>query len=246
MRIKPSEINIKHNKNPTTISGGIEKWIRNYSAIHPVSLGFVVFISVSIIVALLSVPFYQENLWDFWGNVLVEAHGMMFDLLVIGVFVFWLHRIGYKQLTIMRYKEELEDYLGWEDKEAMFKIITLVKKLNYWGVSKIYLAEAYLIKGFLREANLKGANLDGANLIEADLIRANLRGSYLIGADLTNANLTSANLIGADLRRADLRGADFTKANLRGANLETAMYDQFTKWPRGFNYKKSGAILYLL
>ncbi|MFK5968967.1 MAG: pentapeptide repeat-containing protein [Candidatus Marithrix sp.] len=246
MRIKPSEINIRHRENPTTLFGRVEKWIRHYSAVHPVSLGFAVFISVSIIVAILSVPFYLENLWNFWGNVLVEAHGMMFDLLVIGVFVFWLHRIGYKQLVIMRYKEELEDYLGWQHIEAMFKIITLVKKLNYWGVSNIYLSGAYLKKGFLREANLRGTNLDGSNLIEADLIRANLREAYLIGADLTNANLTNANLIGADLRMADLRGANFTGANLRKAILETAMYDEFTKWPRGFNLKKSGAILYLL
>ena len=243
---KPSERNIRHRKNPTTLLGSVEKWIQHYSAVHPVSLGFAIFISVSIIVATLSIPFYLEDLWSFWGNVLVEAHGMMFDLLIIGVFVFWLHRIGHKQLIIIRYKEEIEDYLGWQHIEAMLKIIDLIKKLNYWGVSDIYLSGAYLKKGFLREANLKGANLDGSNLIEADLVRANLRGAYLIGADLTKANLTDTNLVGADLRRADLRGANLTGAKLRKAILETAMYDEFTKWPRGFNYKKSGAILYLL
>lgn len=246
MRTKPSEINIRHRENPTTLITRWEKQLQHYAAVHPVLLGFIVFILVSVIVSILSVPFYLEDLWGFWGNVLVEAHGMIFDLLVIGVFVFWLHRIGHKQLTIMKYKEELEDYLGWQHIEAMFKIITLIKKLNYWGVSDIYLSEAHLEKGFLREVNLKGANLDGSNLIEADLIRANLKGAYLIGADLTNANLTNANLVGTDLRRADLRGANFTRANLRGANLETAMYNEFTKWPTGFNYKKSGAILYLL
>jgi len=246
MREKPSEIHVGYRENSPTFLTRWDKWIRNFSAIHPVALGFVVFVIVLAIVATLSMPFYRENLWEFWGNVLVEAHGMIFDLLVIGVFVFWLHRIGHKQLTIMRYKEELEDYLGWQHSEAMFKIITLIKKLNHWGVSNIYLADAYLKQGFLREANLRGSNLDGANLIEVDLIRANLKGAYVIGANLSKANLTDANLAGADLRRADLRGADLTGASLRGTNLEAAMYDDLTKWPKGFNPKKTGAIFYWL
>jgi hypothetical protein len=246
MRLKPSEINFKHRENPITIITQLEKRFRIYSAVNPVALGVVVLILVSAIISALSIPFYRENLWDFWGNVLVEGHGMIFDLLVIGVFVFWLHRIGRKQLLIIRYRESINDFLGWEHIEAMFKLITLINKLNHWGVSDIYLAGAYLKEAFLKEVNLKGANLDGANLIEANLISAHLKGAYLIGADLTKANLTNAILIKTDLRRADLRGADLTGAKLKGAILTGAMYDDLTKWPKGFNPKKTDAIFYWL
>ncbi|MDM8568688.1 pentapeptide repeat-containing protein [Thiotrichales bacterium HSG1] len=246
MRIKPSEIHIKHRENPTTAITRFEKQIQRFFALHPVVLGLIVFIIVTIIIASLSMPFYQANLWDFWGNVLVEGHGMIFDLLIIGVFVFWLHRIGRKHLLIIRYREQIDDFLGWEHQEAMFKLITLIKKLNHWGISDIHLSGAHLKGAFLREVNLKGANLDGSNLIEANLINAHLKHAYLIGADLTRANLTNAVLIKTDLRRADLRGTIFTGAKLRGANLEAALYDDLTKWPKGFNPKKTGAILYLL
>ncbi|MDM8564446.1 pentapeptide repeat-containing protein [Candidatus Halobeggiatoa sp. HSG11] len=246
MRIKPSEIHIKHRENPETFLIRFEKRFRHYSAVNPVALGIIVFVVVAAIISALSMPFYKENLWEFWGNVLVEGHGMIFDLLIIGVFVFWLHRIGYKQLIIIRYREEIDDYLGWQHQEAMFKIITIIKKLNHWGVSNIHLVEAHLKKAFLKEVNLKGANLDGANLIEANLTSAHLKNAYLIGADLTRANLTGAILINTDLRRADLRGAIFTKAKLRGVNLEGAMYDDLTKWPKGFNPKKTEAIFYWL
>ncbi|MCK5876033.1 MAG: pentapeptide repeat-containing protein [Candidatus Marithrix sp.] len=246
MRLKPSEIHIKHRENPTTSVIQLEKQVQHFFAVHPVLLGIIVFVVVTIIIASLSIPFYQEDLWAFWGNVLVEGHGMIFDLLIIGVFVFWLHRIGRKQLLIIRYREQIDDFLGWEHQEAMFKIITLIKKLNHWGVSNIHLSEAYLEKAFLTEVNLKGANLDGADLVEANLVEANLKYAYLIGADLTRANLTNAVLIKTDLRRADLRGTNFTKANLKGANLDGAMYDDLTKWPKGFDPKQTGAIFYWL
>ncbi|GEM_PF-850366 len=201
----------------------IKKWLKNASAQKPVKLVFYVFCITTIIVMSLSLPFYFEDLWHFWGNVLIEIHGLLFELLIMGVFLLWLESLGHKQITITRYREEIEDYLGWNDDEATYRIVANIKRLNNYGISNI---------------NLKGAFLKGANLTEINLQSANL-----LGSDLRGANLEKAQLKGADLRKADIRGANFLKAELSGTNLEAAVYNIMTRWPEGFDHKKVGARL---
>ena len=158
----------------------------------------------------------------FWGNILVEAHGMLFDLLVIGVFILWLNRLGERRQTIQRYREEIEDYLGWNEKEATYRIVGNIRRLNRESVSDIALSQAYL----------QGAKLGGADLHKADLWGANLHGAILLATDLCEADL-----IGANLRGANLHGA-----GLRGAKLGGARYNDETIWPDGFDPEAAGAI----
>jgi len=223
----------------------VKKWLKYLAADKPVKLAFYVFCLATLIIMTLSLPFYMENFWGFWENILVEAHGLLFDLLVLGVLVLWLQKLGKWQLTVMRYREEIEDYLGWNDKRAMYKIVANIKRLNHHNITNIILTEAFLKNAYLVKANLMEADLDGADLREAYLMDIDLTNANLIGANLRGADLTDANLTGADLTNADLRGAKL-RTNLSGANLKTAIYDKMTKWPEGFDYEKAGAILYFL
>ena len=86
----------------------------------------------------------------------------------------------------------------------------------------------------LRCAYLTGEDLRGVNLRGANLHCADLRNADLTGADLSNSNLPGANLRGADLSRARLMGADMFGAELDGAVLAFNIWDENTKWPRGF------------
>ena len=86
-------------------------------------------------------------------------------------------------------------------------------------------------------AMLKGQNLSGVQLDGADLK----------GANLGQADLSRASLVGANLERTSLRGthfqrADLTGANLKGATLKGALYDEATRWPKGFDPEKRGAV----
>jgi hypothetical protein len=211
----------------------VKQWLKNASAQKPVRLVFYVFCIVTIIVIILSLPFYLEDPWQFWGSVLIEIHGLLFELLIMGVFLLWLESLGEKQLTITRYREEIGDYLGWDDDEATYRIIANIKRLNRYGISNINLTGAFL----------KGANLTGINLRFANLLGADMRGANLKKADLSKANLTGAHLKGAFLQKADIRGTNFLRAELSGANLSGAVYNIVTRWPEGFDPKKSGAKL---
>lgn len=125
---------------------------------------------------------------DFYKNILVEAHGMLFDILVIGVFIFALHKTGEKrlkrELDIKRWQEEIDDFRGWKSEEAKFRIIGNIKRLVRNGITDINLTDSFL----------KNADLLGANLKETDLRRANLMGAYLLDANLEEANLEGAHL----------------------------------------------------
>ncbi len=108
---------------------------------------------------------------------------MSFDLLIFGLFLLWLTKPGEKRrerdLNIQRYQEEIEDYLGWDEKEAMYRIVGNIKRLNREGITNIY----------LKKANLKGADLHKANLEGANLTDARLEAE---GGGLTDANLEGA------------------------------------------------------
>lgn len=103
------------------------------------------------------------------------------------------------------------------------------------------------------ERNFSGALLSGINLVWVDLRGIDLRGADLSYANLSGAtlsesnfgeatNLSFADLSRADLRNANLKGARLEGANLEGVQLEGAIYDEHTKFPKGFNPQIGGAV----
>ena len=224
--------------------------IDKIAADKPVLLSFLVFVAATLVVVPLSWPYYGGNPQSFFAGVLVEAHGFLFDLLIIGWFAVWLSRRAEKRLRIRRYQEEIEDFLGWESQEAVHRIIGDVRRLNRNGISAINLRKAHLRGGYLvdmqlADAMMEGANLSGANLNNADLQNANLnqaafeltslvdanlsgaslvgtnfKGAYLEKTNLTRVNLAEADLTGVYLKQSTLAGADLTNAHFTGAHLE--------------------------
>jgi len=126
-------------------------------------------------------------------NIRVEAHGMLFDILVLGLLFSWLHNRGEKRRLIQRYTDEIDDFRGWEEEEAAKRIRGNIFRLNREGVHNINLNRCFLKGADLMEANLMGANLWEAVLEEADLMEANLTGAELMGAkELTIEQLCEA------------------------------------------------------
>lgn len=158
---------------------------------------------------------YKDGAEFSWHDLLVEANGMVFDLLVFGVLLSIYEKLREKRDKIERLHEEIDDYRGWDEKEAAFRIAGAVKRLSRLGVSEIK-----LFGYFLQKADLVGIRLWEANLAYANLQEANLRGACLWKASLAGANLIEANLAGADLRKASLIGANLRGAYLQGATLQ--------------------------
>ena len=202
--------------------------LERLAADNPVLLAFIVFLTATVIVIPASLHYYIDETDAFLMNVMAEAHGTVFDLLIIGWFLLWVNKLAERRVRNNRYREEIDDYLGWKSPEATHRIAGNIRRLNRSGVrERMRLTEAYLFGANLggaqlKEADLWGANLEGANLREAALEGANLAGASLEGADLERANLKNADLRGAALKEADLERANLKNADLRGVSLTSA------------------------
>lgn len=164
---------------------------------------------------------------DFIEGIAVEAFGMLFDILVLGLIFSIFYNLGENRRNIQRYLEEIDDLRGWQDQEAMFRHVGNIKRLVRLGQKNLPLQECYLENATLGRLDLHGANLELANLQDAGLQWANLQeadleGAYLLRVYLQGANLFLANLYLADLQEAYLEEADLKGADLREAILEGA------------------------
>ncbi len=126
------------------------------------------------------------------------------------------------------------------EKASLFEADLSETKLNKANLSEADLTEAKLHTTWLVETKLIRANLSRANLYQAILIGADLSGADLTEADLTMANLSKSFLFNNYIKAANLSGADLTKANLTKANLTGAKYNEYTKFPEGFDPKEHG------
>jgi uncharacterized protein YjbI with pentapeptide repeats len=155
-----------------------------------------------------------------------------------------------------------------EGRDFMFAVLRFVDMSDadfYWGSFQYSILEGAILErcdlrgAIFNEADMRGVSLRHANL-SLDNIggRTQLHGVDLSGADLRNASIggadfAGARLIGADLRGASasgsapdrptsFRGADLTDAKLGGADLKTALYDEATRFPRGFKPAAAGMV----
>jgi uncharacterized protein YjbI with pentapeptide repeats len=203
----------------------------------PILTSTLVLIATGIIVVGASLPYYRNEFHSFVGQVLAEAHGMIFDIAVIGILIFWLNKTGEKRTRIRTYKDEIDDFRLWESEEAAFRTVGNIKRLNRHKLYNINLAHSYLAKTNLNYVKLIGANLNYANLFNSALINVNMEGARLNQTNFENCNMNQsilkkayANgaifkdtyLIKANFEKSFLIKADFTNAFLMEANLQGA------------------------
>lgn len=207
---------------------------------------------------------------DFFANILVEAHGMLFDVIVFGIILVLLEVRRTKRQTIKRHLDEINDFRGWKSPEAAHRIRGSIMRLNRLGVEKIDLRHCFLKEMDLLDVKLKGSTLWGVNLEKGVLESADLQGTDMMGAklegcelywaklegavlkdvdlrnckmlnvDLRDANLDGAKLDGADLWQAHLEGANLETANLQNTKLVNAFYNKETKFPAWLDQNRRG------
>ncbi len=198
----------------------------------PVLTSFLVLILLSFIVIGLSYHYYQEDYYNFVGQVLAEAHGMIFDIAVIGILIYWLNENGQTRLRIRTYKDEIDDFRQWESEEAAFRTVGNVKRLNRHKIYDINLVNCYLAKTNLSYVVLKDANLNSANVTQSQLVQCslekarmnqtNFEGSNLNQADLNQAYANGANFKDSFMIKTNMEGAFLIKANFQNAFLMEA------------------------
>src|ERR1700712_11772 len=183
----------------------------------PILTASYVLLFITILVLGLSAPYYINEFDMFWPQVLAEAHGMIFDIAIIGMLLFWLNQSGERRQRIRAYKDEIDDFRLWESDEAAFRTVGNIKRLNRHKIFEINLVNSYLARTNLNYANFKGSNLNSANFSNAFLIETNLQNTRMNQTNFENANLNQA-----DLKNAYASGANFKDAFLIKAQFENS------------------------
>lgn len=182
---------------------------------HPILTSFIVLCLLSFLVLGLSMPYYLHDFDSFAKEVLAESHGMLFDIAIIGILIFWLNKNGEKRLRIRTYKDEIDDFRLWASNEAAFRTVGNIKRLNRHKIYELNLVECYLARTNLNYVVLSGSNMNNANLNHANLIQ-----SKLDNVRLNQTNFENCNLNQATLKNAFANGSNFKDACLIKANLE--------------------------
>ncbi|MFP4091529.1 MAG: pentapeptide repeat-containing protein [Cyclobacteriaceae bacterium] len=219
---------------------------------RPLVISLLVLLFLTVLVLSLSYDYYLNDFSNFWREVLAEAHGMLFDIAIIGILIYWLNNRGQRKASIRTYIDEIEDFRSWKSEEAAFRTVGNIKRLNRHKIYQIDLASCYLNRTNLSHVRLDGANLNSADMIQANLVQtelkaarlnrtnfsesnlnhaclhnayatgANFENAYLIKADLSDAFLIATNFENAFMMEANLRGAYVEGANFKNANLYKA------------------------
>jgi len=180
--------------------------------LSPIKTTIAVFLCVAAIVVWFSVEYYKNP--DFYPGILVEAHGMLLDMVVVGIFLLFFEKFRNTKNEIARNRELIEDLKYWKSDEASYRIRGAILRLNRLGIT--------------------GSDLEGCHLKNIDLQSVSLRGSKLFSADLGRADIrkvdvSECNLKGAYFGDSDCRGTSFKKSSLhrtrcRRSNMTAASF----------------------
>jgi len=190
----------------------------------PLLTSTIVLILVAILVIGLSLNYYIYDTSAFIGQILAEAHGMIFDIAVIGILLFWLNQNGEVRQRIRTYKDEIDDFRLWESEEAAFRTVGNIKSLNRHKIHEINLVNCYLARTNLNYVNLAGSNINSCNLSQSSLIESNLENTRLNQTNFENSNLNQANLKSAYASGANFKDSFLIKTQFEGAFLIKANF----------------------
>lgn len=169
---------------------------------------------------------------DFFENVLVEAHGMILDIAVLGVVLLWFEKRGATVQLVAQNKKAIAYLKFYRGVDASFRVYEAVRNLQELKCKTIALPNANLTDLQIQELSLEKANLQNCNFsrstlercefvdCEADaalFIDAKLKQTKFVRTKLRRAKFVNAKLNGCDFTTAEITNADFTKADLRSA-----------------------------
>jgi len=192
---------------------------------NPILTAALVLLVLAIVVFSLSLKYYLHEFESFWIQILAEAHGMLFDIAVIGILLFWLNRNGDTRQRIRTYKDEIDDFRLWESEEAAFRTVGNIKRLNRHNIYEINLVNCHLSRTNLNYVNLFKSNLNSANFSNSTLIETNLGNTRLNQTNFENSNLNQADLSGAYASGANFKDAFMIKAQFKNAFLIKANFN---------------------
>lgn len=200
-------------------------------------------ITVSILITLSVITILITGLWgdvsklvfpnSTWGlydkaffeNLLVEMHGGIIDLLIVGVILYWFDIRKTKRASIEKAENDLSNLEYYSGPDASFKYYGALRYLASLGVSKVKIRD-----GDLSNLKIKSLSLVDSKLIAMDfsrsilndvtLYRCQLQAAQFIDSKLKNCIVNDSNLERSKFIKAELKSMNFESCNIKGATFK--------------------------
>lgn len=204
----------------------IKMFVNRHILQKPINISVSVFLIIGTFVVVLSKSYYSL---DFAKNVLVEAHGMLMDIIVFGVLVYYLTQNGGIKREIKDINDEIDLYRIQQYDAIQIEFRRLTNKLISRNVKYIDLHSCYLegihfdflnyrIKHLCRVEHYL-LDLDNANLNNCNFFMVNMSSSSLNQCICQNADFHKANISSSSLNGANFEGSSFCDADLSGSTI---------------------------
>ncbi|MCE7518707.1 pentapeptide repeat-containing protein [Vreelandella titanicae] len=169
---------------------------------------------------------------DFFENLLVEIHGAVFDLIIVGVVLYWLEQRRNKKTDLKGLRQDLEDLRFYCGDDVSYITYGKLKRLISLAGNSVSIPEAKLNSLDIKDLNLKSSNITAAVFIgsrlnsplftdvkadAANFIDAKIQHATFCNVSFRRAKFINAQLKGVDFRHCRIEGSDFTNAKLQSA-----------------------------
>lgn len=174
------------------------------------------FFAIGLLVLLIIIVYldiiYKPNVED----ILVEAHGLLFDIVIFGILFTIYEKTRNDSSEVTKLLEELNNIKTLDDKEAVYRKVGIIKKLNKLGLSQIELSGYYL-----EGAELIGVNLENCNISEANLTNAIISGSSFTNCKFSNSILSNCNASGCQFVDCNFTNCSLDNIDFSGAKASS-------------------------
>lgn len=109
---------------------------------------------------------------DYGNDVLVEAHGLLFDLIIFGILLAIFDSLRNRKSKIYDYQMEIDSLRNWKSEEAAHKILGIIRKMNGIGHTKTNISDAQLEMLDMRSINLSESLLNNTCFYQSNLSNA--------------------------------------------------------------------------
>jgi BTB/POZ domain-containing protein KCTD9 len=188
-----------------------------------VKIGIFIFVLIFIVVVGLSSFFlYPKDAIDGpLKDILVEAHGLLFDIAVLGIFALWLYKRAEKSREIRRLQDDLEDLSGWREKEAAHRIIGKVRRLNSLGINRFNLHRAFLMEANFNipSVEILDSNIWDSCLDYARFSQCKHQGNHFLADSMQNTYFDNGKFIDVRFEECNLQNASFLNSDLTGSEF---------------------------
>lgn len=163
----------------------------------------------------------------FWEGFLVELHGIVFELTIIGVLIVWLDSRRNKSGHISRLKEDLQDYSTLDSPETNVKKLGHIKRLNEHNVKEIDVLNLVLNDMIINRVSIERSRLIGLEAVNSSIVNSEfksmrMRSSNFTGGTIKSTRFDNCDLLKSKFVKATCRGVDFTNSSLERAEFTNA------------------------